>query len=307
MPIANENKITGAFVQQYHDNYDIMCAQNVSRLLATVTNRGRIDGASFTINDMGNVEMKPSGARFGDTEWTIPDVGVRSVLMDDFDLFIPIEKRDAPKLKAHPDDKYMKLLHSAHNRKVDDIIYQALIGMINRKTVADNGTASTAPVSLPSTQIISPVGMTLKQQIIKAKSLFRKNECDEQNGEELFQIYTADMMEEFLNDNTLTNADHMSIQMLQNGAVGTKWLGVTWVAYEKVINGATEGTKRAPMYCKSAVHYGDADIDGFSISVRPDKKNVKQVGGIHSMAAGRANELKVVAIDYKVPVVEESE
>ncbi|OTG80819.1 hypothetical protein B9T31_16010 [Acinetobacter sp. ANC 4558] len=296
--MANENKITAAFVQQFHDSYEIACQQNVSRLLGTVTNRGRIQGEAFTINDMGQVEMKPSGARFGDTPWTIPDAGVRSVTMNDFDLFLPIEKRDEPKLKAHPDDKYMKLLHNAHNRKVDDVIYQALIGSIARKTVNDAGTASTTNVVLPTSQIIAPTLGTLKQQIIKAKSLFRKNECDEQNGEELFQIYTADMMSEFLNDPTLTNADFMKIQMLQDGAVGTKWLGVTWVAYEKVANGATADSKRAPMYCKSAVHYGDANITDFGISVRPDKKNIKQVGGVHSMAAGRANEIKVVAIDY---------
>ena len=298
MPIANENKITAAFVQQFHDNYELACAQNVSRLLKTVTNRGRIEGESFTINDMGQVEMKASGARYGDTELTIPDVGVRSVLMNDFDLFIPIEKRDEPKLKAHPDDKYMQLLHNAHNRKVDDIIYQALIGKISRKTVDDAGVASTTNVALPAGQIVAPTGMTLKQQIIWAKSLFRKNECDEQNGEQLFQIYTADMMNEFLNDTTLTNADHMKIQMLQDGAVGTKWLGVEWVAYEKVVAGATAGSKRDPMYCKSAVHYGDAAITDFGIGVREDKKRIKQVGGVHSMAAGRGNELKVVAIDY---------
>jgi len=298
MPIANENKITAAFVQQFHDNYELACAQNVSRLLSTITNRGRIQGESFTINDMGQVEMKPSGARFGDTEWTIPDAGVRSVLMNDFDLFIPIEKRDEPKLKAHPDDKYMQLLHNAHNRKVDDIVYKALIGTISRKTVDDAGAVSTTNVALPTSQVVAPTIGTLKQQIIHAKSLFRKNECDEQNGEELFQIYTSDMLAEFLNDTTLTNADYMKIQMLHDGAVGTKWLGVTWVAYEKVVDGATAGSKRAPMYCKSAVHYGDAAITDFGISVRPDKKNIKQVGGVHSMAAGRANELKVVAIDY---------
>lgn len=300
MPIANENKITAAFVQQYHDNYELACEQNVSRLLATVTNRGRIQGESFTINDMGQVEMKPSGARYGDTEWTIPDAGVRSVLMSDYDLFIPIEKRDEPKLKAHPDDKYMQLLHNAHNRKVDDIIYQALIGSISRKTVADDGSSATTNVVLPNTQIVTPSVGTLKQQIIYAKSLFRKNECDEQNGEELFQIYTADMMAEFLNDTTLTNADYMKIQMLQDGAIGTKWLGVTWVAYEKVAAGATAGTKRAPMYCKSGCHYGDANITDFGIGVREDKKRIKQVGGVHSMAAGRSNEVKVVAIDYTV-------
>lgn len=296
--MANENKLTAAFVTQFHDTYDVAAAQRESRLLKTVTPRGKIEGSSFEVSDMGNVEMQPSGSRYGDTQWTIPDVGVRIALMSDYDLFIPIEKRDLPKLKANPQDKYMQLLLSARERKIDDVIYSNLVGSVQRRVVNDAGVESTTTVALPNTQIIAPTGSTLRQQIIKAKSLFRKNECDEQNGEQLFMIYTSDMLEQFLNDNTLTNADHMKIQMLHDGAVGTKWLGVEWVAYEKVVAGATAGSKRAVMYTKSAVHFGDADITDFDISVRPDKKNIKQVGGVHSFGAARANELKVVAVDY---------
>jgi hypothetical protein len=189
MPIVNENKITAAFVQQFHDNYEVACAQQDSRLLRTIVNRGKIQGESFTINDLGTVEMQASGARFGDTTWTIPDAGVRTALMTDWDLFIPIESRDIPKLKAHPNDKYIKLLLDARNRKIDDLIYQALVGNVTRKTVADNGTVTTGTVALPAGQIILSGFGTLKQQIIKAKSIFRKNECDEQNGEQLYHLY----------------------------------------------------------------------------------------------------------------------
>ncbi len=299
MPMVNENKLTAAFVQQYHDSYEVAAMQNESRLLKTVHNRGKINGESFTINDMGQVEMKASGARFGATELTIPDTGVRTALMSDFDLFIPIEPRDEPKLKANPQDKYMKNLISARNRKTDDIIYQALIGGVTRTTVNDAGTKSVSTIVLPPSQIILSGFGTLKQKIIKAKSLFRKNECDEQNGEKLFQIYTADMMEVFLNDTTLTNADYLKIEMLQEGRVGTNWLGVEWIPYEKVNNGAGGATEaRTAMYTGSAVHFGDADITGFDISKRPDLKNIKQVGGVHSFGAGRASEVKAVAIDY---------
>ena len=299
MPMVNENKLTAAFVQQYHDSYEVAAMQNESRLLKTVVNRGKIEGESFTINDMGQVEMQASGARFGPTVLTIPDTGVRTALMSDFDLFIPIEPRDLPKLKANPSDKYMKNLISARNRKTDDIIYQSLIGGVTRTTVNDAGAKSVATLQLPAGQIILNGFGTLKQKIIKAKSLFRKNECDEKNGEKLFQIYTADMMEVFLNDTTLTNADHMKIQMLADGEVGTKWLGVEWIPYEKVSNGAGGATEaRVAMYTGTAAHFGDADITGFDISTRPDLKNIKQVGGVHSFAAGRANEVKVVAIDY---------
>lgn len=299
MPMVNENKLTAAFVQQYHDSYEVAAMQNESRLLKTVVNRGKITGESFTINDMGQVEMQASGSRFGATVLSIPDTGVRTALMSDFDLFIPIEPRDLPKLKAVPNDKYMKNLISARNRKTDDIIYQALIGGVTRTTVSDAGVKSVATVNLPAGQILLNGLGTLKQKIIKAKSLFRKNECDEQNGEKLYMLYTADMMEVFLNDTTLTNADYLKVEMLQEGKVGTKWLGVEWIPYEKLNNGAGGATEaRTCMYAGSAVHFGDADITGFDISTRPDLKNIKQVGGVHSFGSGRANEVKVVAIDY---------
>lgn len=300
MPIVNENKITAAFVQQFHDNYELASQQNESRLLKTVVNRGKIVGESFTINDMGQVEMAASGARFGDTTWTIPDAGTRSVLMNDFDLFIPIESRDIPKLKAHPNDKYIKQLYNAKNRKIDDIVYKAAIGTISRKSVADNGTATTTPTALPAGQIILSGFGTLKQKIIKAKSIFRKNEADEHNGEQLYILYTSDMLSSILGDTTLTSADFMAGKMLQDGGVGGKWMGFNWIPYEKLNQGAAVGELRTVAYCGSAIHFGEADITGFDITTRADKKNIKQVGGVHSLAAGRANEKKVVAIDFVV-------
>lgn len=299
--MANENKITAAFVQQFHDTYEVASMQNESRLLKTIVNRGKIVGESFTVNDMGQVEMSPSGARFGDTNWTIPDTGMRTALMSDWDLFIPIENRDIPKLKAHPNDKYMKNLVSARNRTTDDIIYQSLIGSVTRTTVDDAGAKNVSQVALPNTQIILSSFGPLKKQIIKAKTLFRTNECDEKNGEKLYMIYDSHMMEIFLNDTTLTNADYLKIQMLQEGQVTTNWLGVEWIPYEKLNNGAGGATeRRTVMYAGTAAHFGDADITGFDISTRPDKKNIKQVGGVHSFGAARANEKKVVAIDFLV-------
>lgn len=298
--MANENKITAAFVQQFHDNYELASAQNESRLLKTVVNRGRIQGESFTINDMGQVEMTASGARFGNTTWTIPDAGTRTALMADFDLFIPIESRDIPKLKAHPNDKYIQLLYNAKNRKVDDIVYQAAIGTVPRKSVDDAGVATTTNVALPAGQIILSAAGTLKQKIIKAKALFRKNECDEHNGEQLYIVYTSSMLESILGDTTLTSADFMAGKMIQEGGVGGKWMGFNWIPYEKLNQGAAAGELRTVAYCGSAIHFGEAAITDFDITTRADKKNIKQVGGVHSLAAGRANEKKVVAIDFVV-------
>lgn len=301
MATANQNKITAAFVQQFHNTYEVAAMQNESRLLKTAFNRGRIEGESFTINDMGQVEMQASGERFGDTSWQIPDTGVRTALMSDFDCFIPIEPRDLPKLKAIPNDKYMKNLISARNRKTDDIIYQALVGGVTRTTVNDAGAKSTVTVNLPASQIILSSFGSLKAQIIKAKTLFRENECDEHNGETLNVTYNSRMLELLLSETVFMSADYMAVKMLQEGDISGKWLGVNWIPYNKLNNGAAGATeRRAAMYTSTAVHFGDAEITGFDISTRPDKKNIKQVGGVHSFGAGRASEQKVVAFDFVI-------
>lgn len=299
--MANENKITAAFVIQYHNTYEIAAMQNESRLLKTIVNRGLIEGESFTINDMGQVEMSASGARFGDTTWTIPDAGVRTALMTDWDLFIPIESRDLPKLKANPTDKYMKNLINARNRKIDDVVYQALIGGITRTVVNDAGAKSTTTVALPAEQILLSGFGTLKAQLLRAKSMFRENECDEHNDETLNVIYNGRMMEILLSETQFMSADYMAVKMLQEGDVSGKWLGLNWIPYNKLNNGAGGATeRRTAMYAGTAAHFGDANITGFDISKRPDKKNISQVGGVHSFAAGRANEKKVVAIDFVI-------
>ena len=300
--MANEYKINAAFVQQFHDTYELQCQQKESRLQKTVHNRGHIEGESFTINDMGSVEMRDLGAKFSNTVWDIPDAGVRTALMSDKSLFVPIWNADVPKLKASPDDKYMQLILAARHRKIDDIIYQAALAGIPRKTVDDTGVASTATVQLPSSQIIaaSATAMT-KAKLIKAKSLFRANECDEQNGESLYIVYNAAMLEQLLSDVTLTSADFMSVKMLQEGALAGKWLGFNWIGYEKLNNGAGGATeRRSAIWTGTAVHFGDAPITEFGIGVREDKNRMKQIGGIHSFGAGRANEKKVVAIDFVI-------
>ncbi len=297
--MPNEYKITSAFVQDFHDAFEHELTQNESRLQATVHSRGSIVGKSFTINDLGSVDMKAYSGRFTDTVWTHPDAGTRVVYMGDYSLFIPIEHSDLPKMKAHPKDSYMRLLTSSAGRKKDDVIYQGAIGTVSRKTVSDAGVETTTTVALPSTQIIL-AGTTAftKAKAIKARSLFRKNEAD---TEEIYCPFSSEMLEQVLADTTLTSADFMAVKMLQEGDISGKWLGINWVPYEKLNAGAGGATeKRTAMWTKSAIHFGDAPISQFKINERPDKHNIWQVGGVHSYGAGRTNEKKVVAIDFVI-------
>ncbi|EAB6210854.1 hypothetical protein ABN12_003209 [Salmonella enterica subsp. enterica serovar Mississippi] len=294
---TNKDRITAAFVQQFHDSFEIATQQKESRLQATVKDRGNIVGSAFTVNDMGTVEMNEVTERYGDTVWDLPDSGTRQALMADYDLFIPVPKTDLRKLLANPQGPYMDLTLSAANRKKDQVIYTSLLADVKRKT-SDNGAYATVP--LPTSQKIaaSGAGMT-KAKIIAAKTLFRRNECDEQNGEELFFLYDSYMLNQILSDTTLTSADFMTVKMLQDGEVNKKWCGFTWVAYENLKTaGTTTVTRTTCAYTKSALHFGTGAEYNVDIGPRRDKKNVTQISVDASYGAARANENKVVAIDF---------
>jgi hypothetical protein len=295
---ANKSMITAAFVTQFHDSFDIASQQKESRLQATVMDRGRITGASFTVNDMGNIEMNTITTRFGDTVWDVPEAGTRNVLMADYGVFVPVEKRDLRKMIADPQGPYLQLTLGAANRKKDDVIYRALLDPVLRKT--ENNGAYTSVV-LPASQKIVAGGTPMtKAKLIAAKAMFRRNECDEQNGEDLFMAYNADMLTQILSDTSLTSADFMAVKMLQEGAVSSKWLGFNWIAYEKLDSVTAENatTKTAAAWCKSAVHFGTGEEYNVDIGPRRDKNNTIQISVDASYGAGRAAENKVVAIDF---------
>ncbi|CAI2527008.1 Uncharacterised protein [Serratia ficaria] len=300
----NKNMITAAFVQQFHDSFEIASQQKDSRLQAAVHDRGMITGASFTVNDLGTIEMQQVTERFGDTVWDLPEAGTRNALMADYAVYVPVEKRDLRKLIADPQGPYLQLTLAAANRKKDDVIYRALLDTVLRKT---SNTGAYAPVALPAAQKIvsGGTGMT-KAKLIAAKAMFRRNECDEQNGEDLYITYNSDMLTQILSDTTLTSADFMAVKMLQTGAVDGNWLGFKWLAYEKLDSvagsGDSEGmtVKTAVAWCKSAVHFGTGAEYNTDIGPRRDKNNTIQISVDASYGAGRAAENKVVTLSFAV-------
>lgn len=295
MPIPNQDMITAAFVQQFHDSYEIATQQKESRFQGAVHDRGSITGSSFTVNDMGALEMQDA-TRFGNTVWTIPEAGTRNVIMADKTLAVPVWKGDLHRLIANPQGTYMQQCINAGNRQKDRVVYRALLDPVLRKT-EENGAYTS--VALPATQKIADGGTPVtKSKLIFAKSLFRKNECDEENGEELYIAYDSNMLIQILGDTTLTSADFMAVKMLQEGALSNKWLGFNWIPYEALDE--TAGVRSTVAWCKTAVHFGTGS--GFSTDIGPrrDKQGTIQIQVDASYGAGRANEKKVVQVDFKV-------
>lgn len=304
---TNKSLITGAFVQEFHRGFEIACQQKMSRLQSAVTDRGSIVGSSFTINDMGLLEMvdRDASMRFGDTVWSVPDAGTRVALMGDSDLYVPVEPLDVPKLLAQPQGEYQQLMVAAANRKKDKVIYNSLLGTIGRRTSDMSTSGTLTNVALPASQKIGATpAIVSKASLIAIKALFRANEADENNGETLYMTYNSIMLQQILADTSLTSADFMAVQMLQEGAVASKWLGFNWIPYEALNSAAGSGGNAgktiysAVAWTKTAAHFGTGKDINIDIGPRRDKRNTIQLSAQTSYGAGRANEKKVVQYDF---------
>lgn len=290
---------TAAYKQQFHDAFVAALAQKESRLQGTVMDRGQIDGSSFTINSLGITEMEAVTGRYQDKNPTELDNNTRVVYMADFDRTLVVDGFDIPKLAADPSHKYVGLLTEAANRRKDKSIYRALIDDIIVKT----GENSFGTASLPSGQKILAGGTAFtKSKILLARKLFRANECDQENGEQLFMAYDSNMVAQILADTTLTSADFMAVQMLQEGKVASNWLGFSWIPYEQLDAGAGgAGERKTVAWAKSGAHMGTGINVKTTIGENTQKRgHPTEAYGYMSLGAGRQDEKKVITIDFTI-------
>lgn len=317
MAITNQDQITAAFVQEFDRSFQIECQQKDSRLQAAVSDRGSITGASFTINDLGRVAMRKRGAsaRFGATPLSIPEAGTRIVMMDDYDVYVPVEPFDLPKLLANPSGPYMDLMIAAANRTKDSVIFNAMGADIYRRNdhadkgsadTAAGGTQATLKTFLASQKIGDPVTANAKaitiDDLIQAKVLFRANECDEQNGETLYIAYNSAMLRAILSEDKLTSADYAAFKALQSGKLeaGNNLLGFNWLPYEMAGNtGANAGSYTTYAWAKSGIQFGTGIQYRTDVGPRRDLSNIIQLSAAASYGAGRTDEKKVVQLNFK--------
>ena len=284
--------ITQWFVQQWDTAVRVEVAQKDSRLMSRVTDRGSISGEAFTINfldDDGSL-LDANTVRHGDTEWGTNTHQARIANMADFYKAYPLDRNDIPKMLVNPvtGGDYMAKLVAQRNRRVDKIIYDAARG----SQLLKDGTS----VALPAGQKIAVGGTAFtKAKLIAARKLFRKNEADEHNGEELNIVYNDEMLEDIISDTTLTSADFLAVKMLQQGDVAQRWMGFNWVPFNGIAKVVNDYFTIA--WAKSGIHLGSGYVEG-NVTRRGDKKDAWQVSMGASYGAGRQDEKKVVEIAF---------
>lgn len=281
--------VTTQFRQQFDSALRMAAQQKESRLQSKVTDRGTIEGSTFTINNLGSAGfLDENVVRHGDTTWSEITHSARLVYMRDYFKALPLDRADIPKMTVNPvtGGQYMQALVAAKNRRIDQLIYQSMGATI---TSVDGLTSYT----LPAGQIIvnGATGLT-KAKLIQAKVLMSAQELDD---EECYIAYNSVALGEILSDSTLTNVDFMAGKMLQEGRLPGAFLGFNWVKYEALTKVSTVYTTYA--WTKDAIHFGRGFEEG-DVAKRADKKNTLQVSMAASYGAGRQDENKVVQIDF---------
>ena len=280
------------FVSQWDTAVRTEASQKDSRLMSAVVDRGAITGESFTVNFMGDDGslLDANTVRHGDTTWSENDHQARIATMADFYKAFPLDRNDIPKMLVNPvtGGDYMKNLMSAKNRRIDDIIYNAARGSVLKK----DGTST----ALPGSQKVA-VGAAAftKGKLLTTRKIFRRNEADRHNDEELYIAYNDEMLDDILADTTLTSADFLAVKMLQEGDVSKNWMGFQWIPFNGITKVGTDYFTIA--WAKSGIHFGRGYEEG-NVTRRGDKKDAWQVSMGASYAAARQDEKKVVEIAF---------
>lgn len=279
--------VTEAFVQQFADNFKHVAQQSTSRLEPCVMPEPNIVGISKSVNRLGQRTAQRRTTRHGDTPLNDQPHSTRFVDLFDWEDGDMLDDQDKIRMLVDPKSDYVAAMVKALNRAKDDVIIAAALG---------NARATTGNVVLSAGQKIANGGTGLtKAKIIQARSLFRRNEADDVAGEELFFAYTDGELQDVLADSTLTSADFMAVQALQNGNINTKWCGFTWVPTQRLP--VAGGITSCVAWAKSGVTLGTgADIVS-KVGEDPGKSFNVRIYAKMSIGAVRTEEEKVVQVD----------
>lgn len=280
-------QVTEAFVQQFDTTFRHLAQQMQSRLRGLVRVETGIVGESKSVNRLGKRKMRRRTSRHGDTPLNDQPHSTRYIDLADYEDGDMIDDQDKLRMLVDPTSDYLKSMVAAANREQDIVIIDALGGESRSKTGG--------MIALPSTQKIAVGGTGLtKAKIIQAKKMFRQNEADEENGEELVMIYSSQALSDVLSDTTLTSADFLAGRMLQEGSLKGKWMGFTWVPSEELpLDG---NTRYLYAYAKSGVAFGIGQDIVHKVGPDPTKGFNNRVYIKESIGAVRVEEEKVVEI-----------
>lgn len=281
-------QVTEAFVTQFSANFYHLSQQMESRLESKVVVESGIVGESKKMNRIGATAAQKKTTRHGDTPLIETPHSTRYIDLDDYEWADLVDDMDKKKMLADPASDYLKAGVAAMNRSKDDVIIAAMNG---------SARSSSGTVALPSAQKIAHGSAVLtKAKLVAARKNFRVNECDGENGEELYIAYSADQLEDLLTDTTMTDTQYNTVLSMMSGDIpkGQKLFGFGVVPTERITNDGTSDLVLA--WAKSGVALGIGKEITTRLTERADKSYAMQPYACMSLGAVRIEDAKVMQI-----------
>jgi hypothetical protein len=285
-------QITEAFVQEFAANFLHVAQQQTSRFEGAVMVESGIVGTSKSINRLGQRAAQRRLNRHSDTPLNDQPHSTRFVDLFDWEDGDMIDDQDKIRMLADPNSDYVKAMVASLNRAKDDVLIGAWGG---------NARATSGNIALTAGQKVAVGGTGLtRAKVVAARVLFRRNEADEENGEELFLGIHATGLSDLLSDTSLTNSEYNTVLSMQSGAIKEgKLFGFTCIPSERFIK--TGATRMVYAWAKSGTTLGiGADIVS-KVGEDPGKAFNVRVYAKMSLGAVRVEEEKVVEIACNDP------
>lgn len=186
---------------------------------------------------------------------------------------------------------------NACNRKIDEIIVQAILGEATRG-VSTNLTK----VALPESQIIGVAetwdgtgtanGLSLDKLRIARKKLVDADAI--RVDDKVILICGMHQLMELLADERATSADYVAMQGLISGTI-KEFMGFTFIVSPHLPH--ADGVRKCVAYLPSAVDFGIWEESRTEVTNRADKMNCPQIYTTIGLGGVRSEDLGVVEID----------
>lgn len=286
-------QITTAFVQQYRANVELLIQQQQSKFEGLV--RRETQSAEYEFYEqIGPVSAQPWGPRHGDTPLMETPHLRRRCSISPYIWADLIDKPDRVRTLIDPTSPYTTNAVMAFNRRKDDIIIQAALG------VAYTGYQGETPVAFPATNNIDSTASRLTLNSLKVlKEAFWNDDVDE--GEPIVIACTPNQISSLLDDEQVTSADYNAIKTLVQGDVNT-FMGFHFIRSTRLpLTDNGDGTYNATAiaWCPSGILLSIGEDIQVRVDERPDKKYSTQVLVSMDIGAIRMEEKKVRTITTK--------
>lgn len=290
------DNITVASVQQYKASVELLLQQEQTRLRGAVMTGSHVGKAAAFIEQFGEGTAVEQVQRHEDTPLLDLTQDKRWVFPRDLKWASLIDPQDTLRMLIDPVSSYVRAGAAAMNRKIDDLILEAIFGT---NYTGENGTTAetfgtvgsgTYDVGVNVGGTASGLNVAKLQNALRLLMTANKGELMEAPFCAI-SSYEHDLL---LKEPQVTSRDFSSGLVLEDGKI-KRFMGFNFIITERLT--ITSGNRLVPAWLKSGMYLGIWNDLMTRVSERADKSHATQVYLCYTMGATRTQLGKQIRIN----------